>query len=280
MDFFGMVTSSRYQQQFARYKTRQHKAFIPFILLGWPSFEASYRQAQALIAAGAFALEIGLPFSDPVADGVVIQQAVFEAITTGFTLEQAWPWLAKIRQLQADIPLGLLVYNNMIQAVGTEAFAHAAFTAGVDSVLVADLPPEMADPWVTAAKEKGLDTVFIVSSLTTPERLARVMTMASGFLYGVSRLGITGVENRYDAALPALINTVHQHTSLPVCVGFGISHPDDARQMIALGADGVITGSKIIQLLQQKHANQTEQDVLSPFVASMQAVCQVPLLTS
>jgi tryptophan synthase alpha chain len=259
---------TRYTQQWAQYQQRGQKAFIPFTLLGWPSFEHSYRQLAAMVAAGVFALEVGLPFSDPVADGPIIQRAVFDALNAGFNLNQAWPWLAKVRQLDAHIPIGLLVYNNMVQAVGVERFCQQAKASGVDGVLIADLPPEMAEPWVTAAKAAELDTIFTVSSLTTPDRLRHIGQLASGFLYGVSRLGITGVESRYETDLTTLITHCHTACDLPVFMGFGISTPDHARQMTDAGADGYITGSRIIQLVQD-HADKPADAILTPFLNDM-----------
>ena len=259
---------SRYFSQWQVYRQRGQKGFIPFTLLGWPDFEHSYRQLACMIEAGAYALEIGLPFSDPVADGPIIQRAVFDALSSGFTLKQAWPWLAKVRQLDATIPIGLLVYHNMVQAVGVERFCEQAKASGVDGVLIADLPPEMADSWVEAARAAELDTIFIVSSLTTTDRLAHIAQLGSGFLYGVSRLGITGVESRYETDLTALIDRCHAACPLPVFMGFGISTPNDAQRMLAAGADGTITGSRIVQLVQQ-NLTVDPSDILKPYLTDM-----------
>jgi tryptophan synthase alpha chain len=259
---------SRYQSQWQQFQKREQKGFIPFTLLGWPDFEHSYRQLACMVEAGAYALEIGLPFSDPVADGPIIQRAVFDALSNGFTLNQAWPWLARVRQLDATIPVGLLVYHNMVQATGYEAFCQQAKASGVDGVLIADLPPEMAAPWVAAARAAELDTIFIVSSLTTADRLTQIAQLGSGFLYGVSRLGITGVESRYETDLTALIQRCRVACGLPVFMGFGISTPADAQRMLAAGADGTITGSRLVQLIQQS-PDADPAAVLAPYLASM-----------
>jgi tryptophan synthase alpha chain len=272
--------TTRYAQQANHYRQAGRKGFIPFTLLGWPSFESSYRQLACMIEANPYALEIGLPFSDPVADGPIIQQAVFQALQAGFTLQQAWPWLARVRQLSTTIPMGLLVYHNMVQAVGLERFCQQAKASGVDGLLIADLPPEMAEAYVVAAHAAELDRIFIASSLTTADRLAHIASLGSGFIYGVSRLGITGVENRYDPALPTMMAQCRTVCpQLPLFMGFGISTPQDAQHMAQMGADGVITGSRIVQMMQQKPAAQTEQDCLLPYLHSMvQAVNTVPSL--
>ncbi len=233
---------NRYAARFADGK----KAFMPFTLLGWPNADASLGIVRTLIESGATALELGIPFSDPVADGPIIQAAAKEALDNGFTVDQGIELLKQIRALDSEIPIGLLVYYNLVLARGIERFFADMADAGVDGVLIADLPPEQAEEVAPFARKYGLQLIFIVSPLTSDERLKLILKYAGGFHYVVSRLGITGVEERYDTALAELIARLKTKSDLPVLVGFGISKPEHVQKMIALGADGAITGSAII----------------------------------
>jgi tryptophan synthase alpha chain len=258
----------RFNQAFAQHKAEGRKAFIPFTLLGWPDVETSVDIIKTMIDSGVSALELGLPFSDPLADGPIIQSAAYETLKQGFKVTDAWRILERVRAYDDTIPIGLLVYYNMILA--RPKFFEEAENAGADGVLTVDLPPEMAEE--IAEKTGTLAPIFIVSPLTDENRLARITDVAGGFLYTVSRLGITGTEARYDDTLKALITRVKAHTQLPMCVGFGISTPDQAQQMLQQGADGVITGSRVIQLLQGT-AGAAPSTVLTPFLQQMMAVC-------
>ncbi len=246
------TTQNRYQQTFAQLKASGRKAFIPFTILGWPNRETSRAIIQAMIDGGASALELGIAFSDPAADGPVIQQADTETLATGFKVDDALDLLREIRRDNPGIPIGLLVYYNLVLARGAEAFLQAVVEVGVDGVLIADLPPESAEEVLPAARQAGVQLIFIVSPLTSDVRLVQIAQMAGGFLYVVSRLGITGVEERYDDTLKTLLTRIHQQSDLPACVGFGISKPEHVQQMADLGADGVIVGSRIITLVREK----------------------------
>lgn len=182
--------------------------------------------------------------------------------------------ISAVRSIDADIPVGLLVYYNMVLALGVDAFFSKAREVGVDGVLVADVPPECADEITPAASEYGIAFIFIVSPLTSKERLDAILRHASGFLYAVSRLGITGTEERYDEQLQAMIARVHEKTTLPLCVGFGISTPGQARSMLALGADGVITGSRIIEIVETAGAKSLVSALLPYLQLMVEAVRQ------
>ena len=264
--------TDRYARRFAQLKREKRRAFIPFTLLGWPDRQSSFSIVKAMIECGASSLELGLAFSDPVADGPIIQQAASETLASGFKVRDAFELIAEIRGLDREIPIGLLVYYNMVLAQGVEQFCQRAQKAGVDGILVADLPPEAASEVVPAARACDLSTLFIVSPLTTEDRLGKIREYAGAFVYAVSRLGITGTEARYDQALKAMIARVHATVSLPVCVGFGVSTPDQARAMFALGADGVITGSRILQLVREANGAEYDQR-LRAFLESMSEVC-------
>jgi tryptophan synthase alpha chain len=242
---------SRYAKAFEPLKARNQKGFIPFTLLGWKDVDTCKTILKQLVECKPVALELGLPFSDPVADGSTIQQAVTETLATGFKIAQGFELIAYARSLDADVPIGLLVYYNTVLAQGLEGFFKQAKQAGADAVLIADLPPEMAYEVKPFADLAGIELVFIVSPLTKPERIQQLATVAGAFFYVVSRLGITGSHATYDANLPATLAMLRKVSRLPLYVGFGISTPEQAKTMMNLGADGVITGSKIIELVEQ-----------------------------
>jgi len=262
----------RYQTLFAALQETGKKAFIPFTVLGYPHQDASFELIQTLVDNGASALELGFAFSDPMADGTIIQRADHDLLAAGYTVEEALQLLKRVRDYAPDIPIGLLVYYNMMLARGIDAFCRDVQAAGADGILVADLPPELMQEVTPACQAHQLDLISMVSPLTSDDRLQAVLQHAGGFLYVVSRLGITGVEERYDEQLAALLSRLHAQTSLPCCVGFGISRPEHAEKMIELGADGVIVGSRIVQLIQDTPFSECHQ-ALAAYMQSMAAVC-------
>jgi tryptophan synthase alpha chain len=267
--------SGRYEERFNRLKKENNKAFVPFTLLGWPNREESFKMIRQMIESGASALELGIAFSDPVADGPVIQKAAYDTIASGFSVADAFELLKAVRQLDESIPIGILVYFNMVLAKGIETFFLLAKDAGVDGVLIADLPAESAHEVLPAAKARGIDLIFLVSPVTTPARLDIILSQASGFLYLVSRLGVTGTSersNEKDLALSKLVQEIKQKTTIPICAGFGISSSDDAEKMFALGVDGVISGSRIIQLAQS--SEESSGDQLYDYYREMANACQ------
>jgi len=244
--------SNRYQSRFAQLKAEKKRAFMPFTLLGWPNRDTSFKLIKQMIDSGASALELGVAFSDPIADGPVIQNAACEVLESGFKLDNAFELIKDIRALDANIPIGVLVYFNMVIARGIDNFFQRAKQVGIDGILIADLPAESADEIIPYAKQHGIDPIFLVSPLTSPDRLDTILKNASGFIYLLSRLGVTGTQERTherDAVLKNLIENIHNKTDVPVCAGFGISTPADAKTMFEIGADGVISGSKVIQLV-------------------------------
>lgn len=244
-------TRQRYEKLFARLRQENRHAMIPFILLGWPNPQVCLSMIDAFIAGGASALELGISFSDPVADGPLIQQAARETLDAGFDVNQAVELLKKIRQKHPDIPISLLVYYNLVLARGIETFCADVAQAGVDAILIADLPVESVDEIKPMADAYGLGLTSIISTLTDQNRLPKIAESSGGFLYAVSRLGITGVEERYDQTLGDLLKRVRGCSNLPVCVGFGISRREHVKNMVKLGADGVIAGSAVMARIQQ-----------------------------
>lgn len=254
----------RYDNAFAKLSESNRKAFIPFTLLGWPNAEQSFAIIQAMIDGGATALELGFAFSDPVADGPIIQAAAFETIDSGFKLTDAFQLLKRVRAYDANIPIGLLIYYNTVLSQGLGNFYKSAGEAGVDSILIADLPAECAEETADAANSADIAPVFIISPLTDDVRLSAIAQVGRGYLYVVSRLGITGTHEGYDDALQSLLARARKLSALPLCVGFGVSNPEQAGKMIEIGADGVITGSRVIQLMREtKDAGQLRDYVKS-----------------
>ncbi|MDO8480459.1 MAG: tryptophan synthase subunit alpha [Nanoarchaeota archaeon] len=222
------------------------KLFIPFALLGFPDEETSFGIIKRFIEGGADMLELGFPFSDPIADGPVLQAANAKAVQAGITTETCLRLLRRIREL-TPIPIGLLLYANIVYQQGIECFYQECKGVGVTTLLVADVPLEESAPFCEAAKKAGIGTVFIVSELTTPERLNEIIKRTTGFLYLVSSPGVTGVKKELSHALPGVLRTLRSETSLPLFVGFGISTPEHVRQVCGAGADGAICGSALVQ---------------------------------
>jgi tryptophan synthase alpha chain len=273
-----MISRDRYRAKFRALKESKKGAFMPFTVLGWPDEETSFNIIKTMIDSDASALELGIAFSDPVADGPIIQAAAHKVIESGFTVNQALDLVARVRKYNDDIPIGLLVYYNHIMAMGVEKFYARAEECGVDGVLVADLPSESADEIVSIATGNNISTIFIVSPLTREERLDKIVKHARGFIYLVSRLGVTGTDERdasRDSRLAALIASIKKATELPILAGFGVSTPAHAERMMASGADGVITGSKIVDLVAKAEPSKMQAELsayLKQMVASLESV--------
>jgi tryptophan synthase alpha chain len=224
-------------------------ALIPFFVVGDPDFDTSLSIIKTAIDAGADILELGIPFSDPIADGPTIQKADIRAMRSGMTVKKALEFIRKVKDYK-DVPIGLLMYYNLIYQYGTEKFSRDFHKAGVNSVLVADMSIDDADEIIPYAKSAGLDTVFIVTPNTNPERMKVIASKTTGFIYAVSLLGVTGSRNELSGMVEELISRLKKLTDVPVCVGFGISKAEHAAAIAQAGADGVIIGSKIVELIE------------------------------
>jgi tryptophan synthase alpha chain len=232
-------------------------ALIPFFVLGDPDDQTSFEVVCAAIDAGADVLELGIPFSDPIADGPTIQKADIRALNAGATPAKA---LALIRRIKAyrDVPVGLLMYYNLIWQYGLERFTQDAAAAGVNSILVADLSIDDADEVVPVAQAAGLDSVFMVTPNATPQRIKAVADRTTGFIYAVSLMGVTGTRDQLSGSVAGLVQRIKQVTDLPVCVGFGVSKPEHAAALAAAGAEGVIIGSKVVGLIEENLGNKAQ----------------------
>ena len=240
---------TRIGERFARLRGEGRKAFVGFVTAGDPSLERTVGIALALEAGGADVLELGVPFSDPLADGPVIQRSSERALARGVTLAGVLEAVRQIRR-RSELPLILFSYYNPLLRYGLGRLADDARQAGADGVLVTDLPPEEADPWLAEARRAGLDTVFLASPTSPDERLRRVAADTRGFVYAISRTGVTGERDALSADTRPLLARLRELTDVPVAVGFGLSTPEQVGAAAAL-ADGVVVGSALVRFLEE-----------------------------
>lgn len=251
-----------YSEVFSELKSQNRTALIPFFVLGDPDFETSLNLIEAAIDAGADVLELGVPFSDPIADGPTIQKADIRAVQHGMNVHKALELIGRIKQYK-DIPIGLLMYYNLICHYGPEKFFKDFHDAGVNSVLIADMTIDDADEVLGPITKAGLDTVFMVTPNTTAERIKQIASKTTGFIYTVSVLGVTGSRDTLSASVESLVGRLKSLADIPVCVGFGISKPEHARAVARAGADGVIIGSRIVGIIEANldHPEQAKADI-------------------
>jgi len=239
---------SRIQQCFSELKTQQRKALIPFVTAGDPHPDVTVPLLHAMVAAGADLLEIGVPFSDPMADGPVIQAACERALKHHVSLHQVLDMVREFRQKDTATPVILMGYLNPVEVWGYNDFATAAAAAGIDGVLTVDLPPEEAGDFTVAMQAAGIDTIFLLAPTSDESRMRKVSAAASGFIYYVSFKGVTGANHLDVASVSSKLNELRQYTELPIGVGFGVRDAESAAQVAAV-ADAVIVGSVLIKQL-------------------------------
>lgn len=244
---------SRIQKAFERLNGEGRKALIPFITAGDPNADLTVPLMHALVDAGADVIELGVPFSDPMADGPTIQRASERALALGMTLRKVLQLVATFRTVDDKTPVVLMGYANPIEAMGLERFAEKAAQSGVDGVLVVDYPPEEAESFGAAMKAHGLDPIFLIAPTSSPERIAHVATIASGYVYYVSLAGVTGSGALNVDAVAEKLPAIREKTGLPVGVGFGIRDAATASR-IARFADAVVVGSRIIEEIEKSTA--------------------------
>lgn len=230
---------------FDKLRSRNEAALVLFVTAGDPDLDQLPSILSALVEGGADIIEVGLPFSDPIADGPVIQASSQRALDRGVTPGQV---LESISYARVGVPLVLMGYYNPVLRLGLHEFARASKNAGVAGTIISDLTPEEADPWIAASQAEALDTVFLVAPTSTDERIGAVAQRATGFVYAVSRTGVTGSHQSAPPEVSELVSRIRKHTSTPVCVGFGISKPEHVRN-IAQVADGAVVGSWLVDWL-------------------------------
>ena len=235
---------NRIADRFARLRAQGRKGFVVYIGGGDPDLEATRQLAIAFDRAGVDVLEIGVPFSDPLADGLVNQLAAQRGLESGTTPPKILETVRAIRR-EAQIPLVLYVYFNLLHRCGVAQFIRNAAAAGVDGLLVLDLPPEESDNYETLMRDAGLDVIYLVAPTTPEDRIELIVKRASGFIYYVSREGVTGMQAKVSDTIGAMTAKIRAHTSLPIAVGFGISTPEQAA-LVAQNAEAVVVGSAIV----------------------------------
>jgi len=241
--------SERIAQALAAARARGETGLIPFITAGDPDLETTAELVPALERAGADVVELGVPFTDPLADGPVVQAATERALKSGVTLAQIFHRVRELRR-RTPIPIVLMTYYNPAFRYGLERLADEARDAGVDGFIMTDLPPEEAAEWKAIADARGLGTVFLLAPTSTPERIALGARLSSGFVYCISRTGVTGVRAELPADLRALLERIRAATDRPIAVGFGVSTPEHVRR-IGAWADAAVVGSAIVSLVGQ-----------------------------
>lgn len=262
----------RYNQLFQRLSAQKEGAFVPFVTLGDPSPELSLKIIDTLVEGGADALELGIPFSDPLADGPTIQGAALRAFASGTTVAQCFEILAAVRQKYPDLPIGLLMYANLVFSKGIYNFYAQCEAVGVDSVLVADVPLEESAPFRQAAMRHNVAPIFICPPNADDELLREIAAHGRGYTYLLSRAGVTGSENRASLPLHHLIEKLREINAAPPLQGFGISEPGQVKEAIAAGAAGAISGSAIVKIIERNQNDPaTLLSELKAFVSSLKA---------
>lgn len=267
---------SRYQTCFANLAEQGEGAFVPFVTIGDPDKALSVEIIKRLIDGGADALELGIAFSDPIADGPVIQAANIRALQHKITTEQSFEIIRQVREYNQDIPIGLLLYSNLVMAQGIEQFYQQAKAAGVDSVLVADVPIHEAKPFRRAAQAVEIAPIFIATPNADDETLRQVASYGRGYTYLLSRAGVTGTDTSAQMPADSMIKKLKNFHAAPALLGFGISTPEHVKEALSHGAFGAISGSAVVKIIEQ---NLTQPDVmlseLEQFTQSMKAATKL-----
>ena len=226
-----------------------HTALIPYITVGYPNTATTLKVVSLLASSGCDIIELGIPFSDPLADGATIQRASYEALRQGVTPKICLEVAQELRQ-QVEVPLVFMTYYNPVLKFGLEQFCSKCAEVGIDGLIIPDLPPEEGQELEKSTRSHGLDLVYLLSPASTEQRIRLVASKASGFIYLVSLTGVTGARDKLPAELESFVARVRARTEIPLCVGFGVSTLEQARR-IAEVANGVIIGSRIIQLIEE-----------------------------
>ena len=261
-------------ETFARLKREGRPGLVTYVTAGDPDLARSAEILKALDRAGADVLEVGVPFSDPLADGPVIQRATERALAAGGSLRAS---LALVRSVRSAVsaPIVLFSYANPLMRMGVERFAREASSAGVQGVLALDLPIEEAEDFDRVLAGAGLDTIFLLSPTTTDERIRKAARFGRGFLYGISRLGVTGARDRVADGAEALVRRIRSHTDLPVALGFGISRPEHVAE-VGTYADAAVVGSALVSLIAEASSSPDLVGRVEEYIRSLRSACAAP----
>ncbi len=258
---------NRIDKCFADLKSRNQKALICFLTCGDPDFQTTEKLVAKIVESGADIVELGVPFSDPLADGPTIQASSFRALQAGATVRGVFETLRSIRQ-HCDTPIVLMSYYNPVQKYGLERFAKDAAHAGADGVIMTDLPVEEAHDWKIAADSANIAAIFLLAPTSTKDRIASTAKIASGFIYCVSRTGVTGAQNELPIELKSLVDSIKNASDLPVVVGFGISNAEHVKQVNQY-ADGAVVGSALVSIIANASGTEDAVSRAGEFVKSL-----------
>ena len=258
---------SKLADRFADLRARDETALVPFVTAGDPDLETTEALVGALALAGADVIELGVPFSDPMAEGPTIQRSSERALRGGASLRKVLQLVGRVRA-SVEVPIVLMGYANNLLAMGEEAFAGAAGEVGVDGVITVDLPPEEGADFHAALRARDIDPILLASPTTQPERLRMLAEQASGFLYFVSLTGTTGARTAISETLEQEVRAVREYSQIPVCVGFGISTPEHASR-VASFADGVVVGSALVKRIEDAKSPDEAVSSVSAFVTEL-----------
>ncbi len=247
------MKNSRLKSCFDRLRMQGQKALVPYVTAGDPDPEKVVELLLTIARSGADVIELGIPFSDPMADGPVIQRSSERALSRGVNLAKCMDWVEKFRLSNQTTPIVMMGYANPIERYGVSEFASRAEKSGVDGVLVVDYPPEECLDFCNKMKSHNIDVIFLLAPTTSLKRLNQIASFGSGYLYYVSLRGVTGASNIDILDVADRIKIIKNVTDLPVIVGFGISNPDSAAEVVSTGSDGVVIGSAIIDKLDKAH---------------------------
>lgn len=267
---------NRIDKKFRELKNKREKALICYVVAGYPDIKTSEKIIDTLIESGADMIEIGIPFSDPIADGKTIQEALHSSLTLGITPQQCLELSERIRVKHPEIPLLIMTYSNILFRRGYDNFSKDAKKKGIDGFILPDVSIEESLEYVNAAKKNEMSTIFLVSPNTSELRLKMIIEHCSGFLYAVSVFGITGERQKFHKYTFAFIRKVRKLTKgkIPIAAGFGISQPEHVKNMIDAGADAVIVGSAIIRKIQETKTKKTSLALLSNYILDLKLACR------
>ena len=252
---------SRIKEKFSELKSKKEKALVSYIMVGYPSENATLSAIRGLVKGGADIIELGFPFSDPIADGPVIQKASTGSLNNGIKIEKFFKLVKKIRS-ETNIPLILMTYTNILYKQGYQKFIKTAKNAGIDGLILPDMAIEESKGYLLAAKKQKMDTIFLVSPNTQKNRLSKIAKATSGFLYMVAVFGTTGIQTKiHQYTIDALKSTKRTVKNVPVGVGFGISNEKDVKKYVSVGADAVIVGSANIKIMENTPKSKLEGTV-------------------
>ncbi|WP_339723850.1 tryptophan synthase subunit alpha [uncultured Paraglaciecola sp.] len=265
-------TADRYANMFEQLESKNQGAFVPFVMVGDPDTSTSVNIIKALIEGGADALELGFPYSDPIADGPTIQKASIRALSNKIKTDDCFEIIHQVREAYPEIPIGLLLYSNLVLKRGIEKFYQDALAAGVDSILIADVPLREADRFIAIAEQTGIKQILIAPPNASDETFAEIGTKSQGYTYLLGRAGVTGAETAVSIPASELIDKLTQYKVAPPLLGFGISTPVQVKDAIQSGAAGAISGSATVNIIAENlDKPEVMLEKLKSFVTEMKA---------